>query len=316
MDADTSYWAMAAFMIVLGIGIGCCMQTLTINVQNTVAYADLGVATSGVTFFRTLGSSFGAAVFGTVYSNVLGNTLPAAIAASPGVNPAAAGTPKTLHAYPADQIAPIIDAYAHAIHIVFLAAVPVAVVAFVLALFLKEVPLRGTARAAASDVGDGFGMPENADSAQLLQAAIARLFQRKGRIAARAIMVESGTSLDVADAWCVGQVHVRTRVSGEATSLAVISRRVGVPTAVLEPAFANARQHGYLTNDGDLVELTEPGRREIEHLVATARAWLAEELSDWGADNDALMTQALQGMAEQFVQEDPELVPARALSAV
>jgi len=316
MDADTSYWAMAAFMIVLGIGIGCCMQTLTIIVQNTVAYADLGGATSGVTFFRTLGSSFGAAVFGTVYSNVLGNTLPAAIAASPGVNPAAAGTPKTLHAYPADQIAPIIEAYAHAIHIVFLAAVPVAVVAFVLALFLKEVPLRGTARAAASDVGDGFGMPENADSAQLLQAAIARLFQRKGRIAARAIMVESGTSLDVADAWCVGQVHVRTRVSGEATSLAVISRRVGVPTAVLEPAFANARQHGYLTNDGDLVELTEPGRREIEHLVATARAWLAEELSDWGADNDALMTQALQGMAEQFVQEDPELVPARALSAV
>jgi len=46
MDADTSYWAMAAFMIVLGIGIGCCMQTLTIIVQNTVAYADLGVATS------------------------------------------------------------------------------------------------------------------------------------------------------------------------------------------------------------------------------------------------------------------------------
>ena len=47
------------------------MQVLTIVVQSTVRYEDLGVATSGVTFFRTLGSSFGAAVFGTVYANVL-----------------------------------------------------------------------------------------------------------------------------------------------------------------------------------------------------------------------------------------------------
>jgi hypothetical protein len=105
-------------------------------------------------------------------------------------------------------------------------------------------------------------------------------------------------------------------VSGEATSLALISKRVGVPTAVLEPAFANARAHGYLINDGDLIELTGAGRDEIDNLVATARAWLAEELADWGADDDAVMTEALQGMAEQFVQEDPEMVPSRVLSAV
>jgi predicted MFS family arabinose efflux permease len=65
MDAATSYWTMALNMTVLGIGIGLSMQVLTIIVQNTVSYQDLGVATSGVTFFRTLGSSFGAAVFGT-----------------------------------------------------------------------------------------------------------------------------------------------------------------------------------------------------------------------------------------------------------
>ena len=79
------------------------------------------MATSGVTFFRTLGSSFGAAVFGTVYANVLSDTLPAAVAASPGVDPAAVATPEALHAYPADQIAPIVEAYAHAMHVVFLA---------------------------------------------------------------------------------------------------------------------------------------------------------------------------------------------------
>ena len=59
-------------MLVLGVGIGLSMQVLTIIVQNTVEYRDLGVATSGVTFFRTMGSSFGAAVFGTLYANQLG----------------------------------------------------------------------------------------------------------------------------------------------------------------------------------------------------------------------------------------------------
>jgi EmrB/QacA subfamily drug resistance transporter len=76
MAADTPFWQLAGSMAVLGIGIGCSMQTLTIIVQNTVDYADLGVATSGVTFFRTLGSSFGAAVFGTVYSTCSATSCP------------------------------------------------------------------------------------------------------------------------------------------------------------------------------------------------------------------------------------------------
>src|SRR4051812_8766895 len=172
---------MAVAMLILGIGIGSSMQILTIVVQSTVPYEDLGVAPPGVTFFRTLGSSFGAAVFGTVYANVLTDELPKAIAASPGVNPATVMTPEALHAYPAAQIAPIVDAYAHAVHVVFLAAVPVPIVALVLALFLKQVPLRGTARETASEVGEGFGMPESSDANQQLQMAIGRLLWRKGR---------------------------------------------------------------------------------------------------------------------------------------
>jgi len=76
LNAATPFWSMALGMLVLGIGIGLCMQVLTIIVQNIVDYRDLGVATSGVTFFRTLGSSFGAAVFGTIYANVLSHRLP------------------------------------------------------------------------------------------------------------------------------------------------------------------------------------------------------------------------------------------------
>ena len=65
MDAATSVGLSSLYMFVLGLGIGMCMQVLTIIVQNSVPYTQLGVATSGVTFMRTLGSSFGAAIFGT-----------------------------------------------------------------------------------------------------------------------------------------------------------------------------------------------------------------------------------------------------------
>jgi hypothetical protein len=58
-------------MFVLGFGLGMVMQVLTIVVQNAVQYRDLGAATSGVTFFRSIGSSFGVAVFGSIFSNEL-----------------------------------------------------------------------------------------------------------------------------------------------------------------------------------------------------------------------------------------------------
>jgi EmrB/QacA subfamily drug resistance transporter len=315
MDAHTPYWAMALSMLVLGTGIGLCMQVLTIIVQNTVAYRDLGVATSGVTFFRTLGSSFGAAVFGTVYSNVLKGSLPAALAASPGVDPRTVATPKALHAHPAAQIQPIVDAYAHAIHVVFLAAVPVAVVAFVLALFLKEVPLRDTSRAGTSDVGDAFGMPESGDSVHQLEVAIARLFRRKGREALPALAEAAGTTLDVSDGWCVAQVHIRSRVGAD-TSLAAIAHRVHVPAPVLAPAFQTAQDDGFLAGDEAQLRLTDRGQEEIDRLVEQTRLWLVSELSDWGAGDDAMLTQALTSMAKRFVDEDPGLPEERVPAAI
>jgi MFS family permease len=310
LDAHTPYWQLAVAMLVLGLGIGSSMQVLTIVVQSTVKYDDLGVATSGVTFFRTLGSSFGAAIFGTVYANVLGNRLPAAVAASPGVNPAAVATPAALHAYPAAQIAPIVDAYAQAVHVVFLAAVPVPVLACVLALFLKEVPLRGTARDAAADVGEGFGMPEGADANQQLQLVIARLLQRKGRRELPRVREESGAAFDASDGWAVGQVYLRSRL-GRAASLEEISGRYQLPPAVLHPAFDAAAGHGYLSVDGDELRITPAGEQEIAKLVQGMRAWLSSELADWGIDDEELAA-ALGDLATTYIEQAPELEPVGA----
>ena len=212
LDASSGTWIASLDMLVLGAGIGLCMQVLTIIVQNTADFRDLGVVTSAVTFFRTLGSSFGVAIFGTVYSNALGTRLSAAFAQASGLNPAAVATPKLLHAHPSAQIAPIVDAYAHALHVVFLAAVPVGLTRCVFALFLKQVPLRDSSRAGASDVGGGFGMPDSADSSIQLQSAIARLLRSQRPENLAALREASGSELNTADGWCVSQVHVRERL--------------------------------------------------------------------------------------------------------
>jgi EmrB/QacA subfamily drug resistance transporter len=308
MNASTSWELRALYMLVLGCGIGLSMQVLTIIVQNTAAYRDLGVATSGVTFFRTLGSSFGASIFGTVYANVLSSHLPAAYAASPGVDPTRTTTPEGLHSYPPGQITAIVVAYAHSLHVVFLAAAPVALAGFVLAWFLKEVPLRGSTRAGAADVGDGFGMPEHSDRVRRLELAIGRLSRKATRDDLIAIWREAGTRLGVADGWCLAQVHVRADL-GIRPTLEAIALRVRVPQEVLAPAFAATMKRGYLVDHDNVLALTETGQREVAQLVRARRVWLARELSDWGAEDDALLAEALDNIARRLLDESPALEP-------
>ncbi len=115
MGRNTSVWLESLYMLILGLGIGLAMQVLTIVVQNTVPYAQLGTATSGVTFFRTLGSAFGTAVFGTLYTNKLDPELAGALTQVQVVPPEVAADPEALRALPPELADPIIDAYAAAI---------------------------------------------------------------------------------------------------------------------------------------------------------------------------------------------------------
>ena len=152
-------------MLVLGVGIGLSMQVLTIIVQNTVEYRDLGVATSGVTFFRTMGSSFGAAVFGTLYANQLAPNLAQGGRASPAPTRPRSPRPPAVQALPPVQQAAVVAAYADTLQNVFASAIPVAVIAFVVALFLKQVPMRGLTRPGPSDIGPALRHPRPAHRA-------------------------------------------------------------------------------------------------------------------------------------------------------
>lgn len=306
-------------MLVLGVGIGLAMQVLTIAVQNTVDYADLGTATSGVTFFRTLGSSFGTAVFGTIYANALKPNLSDGIAAAaraggdPAVLTKAAQSPAGLHALPAAQSAPLAQAYADTLHTVFLWTVPVAILGFVVALFLKQVELRDTARVGSTDMGEGFAQPGAGDSANVLEFAVAKILHGAGPDTARRIVAASDTRLDMAGAWAVMQVELFTRMVGHA-GLGLIAARHRVPPEVLVPVFDRMIEEGYLTGDGHLFTHTAAGSREAAAINDAWARWLNERLDEHGArPDDRQLRAAVDRIAKQLLAEDlaQELSPEK-----
>ena len=150
LTETTTSVVLDVYFAVLGFGLGLILQVLVIAVQNSADYADLGVATSSVTFFRTIGGSFGVAIFGSIFSSRLAANLAAALHGTPlprGFSPASAqANPAALKRLPAALHADILHAYVLSFHTVFLGAVPVAAATFVLTWFLREVPLRAHVR--------------------------------------------------------------------------------------------------------------------------------------------------------------------------
>src|SRR6202522_1129403 len=144
MGVGTSSFLDSLYMLVLGMGIGGVMQVLVIIVQNAVPHAELGVATSGATFFRSIGGAFGTAIFGAIFSNVLvgnlarhlhGVHLPAGFSS-------ADATPSLLSHLPTAIHQGLVAGYAESIQTVFIVAVPIAALAFLATWLIPQVELR------------------------------------------------------------------------------------------------------------------------------------------------------------------------------
>jgi EmrB/QacA subfamily drug resistance transporter len=164
MGVGSSSWLDALYMVVLGMGIGGVMQTLVIIVQNAVPHSELGVATSGATFFRSIGGSFGTAIFGAIFSNVLVGNLARHLRGLPvtGRFSSALVTPARLGHLPPAVHQGIVAGYADSIHTVFLIAVPIAALAFLATWLIPQVELAQWPGAAAS-VPDAVVPPEALD---------------------------------------------------------------------------------------------------------------------------------------------------------
>lgn len=141
LKADSSYWLAAIGLYVFGAGLGFSMQLLTVIVQNAVEPRNMGIATSTITFFRTLGGTIGAALFGAVLNTRLAHHLAENLGTgkAPSVD---TNDVSAINGLPEPLKSQVIDAFASALHDVFISAIPIMIVAFVISLFIKEIPLR------------------------------------------------------------------------------------------------------------------------------------------------------------------------------
>ncbi|MFG2606874.1 MFS transporter [Streptomyces sp. NPDC048514] len=158
---DTDYWKMAIYMALLGLGIGMMMQNLVLATQNQVAPSDLGSASSTVTFFRSLGGAVGVSALGAVMSHKITDYVEDGVSTlSPKYQAALAGGSGSTDSIPdMDKLpAPIRtlleSAYGHGIADVFFIAGCLAALAFLITLFIKEVPLKTKGALAQSAEGE------------------------------------------------------------------------------------------------------------------------------------------------------------------
>ncbi|WP_030041878.1 MDR family MFS transporter, partial [Streptomyces resistomycificus] len=149
MRYDTDYWKIAIFMAVMGLGIGMMMQNLVLSTQNQVAPADLGAASSTVTFFRSLGGAMGVSALGAVMAHRITDYVKDGLTDlgpkyASAASDAGSGTSSIpdMDALPAPLRTVMESAYGHGIADVFLIAGAMALIAFFVTLFIKEVPLR------------------------------------------------------------------------------------------------------------------------------------------------------------------------------
>ena len=168
LDVDASRLASSVAMAVLGLGIGMVMPVIVLAVQNAVEHRDLGTATSAVNFFRSMGGTFGTAAAGAIFTASLHSSL-GRLAVSGAILDVSrlANSPQTIRQLPDSVAAGVIDAIASGVHAVLIAALPVAVLGFVLAWLLRELPLRETAHVGSAAFADEEGtaaIPDGSDS--------------------------------------------------------------------------------------------------------------------------------------------------------
>ena len=304
LDEHTSTALTSTYFFLLGISLGLILQVLVIAVQNSADYADLGAATSGVTFFRSIGGSFGVSVFGAIFSNRLASELASALHGVPlpiGFDIArAAADPELLKKLPPAIRAAVQHAYSLALHPVFLAAIPVAFVAFVLSWFLREVPLRTTSSVG---IGEGLGAaPPERSSVDEVERSLARLgsadLRRRGyeRLTAMA-----GLDLPAGSSLILTRLAKQGPVAGED-----LARQANVTVDYGRPYVDRLVSEGMVVRSNGTLMLTDAGHGAAERLFAARRESLRELLADWSPDEYAELGELLTKLSRALLGEDAD----------
>ncbi|MFH8474934.1 MFS transporter [Streptomyces sp. NPDC018000] len=280
LTETSSTLEMSMYFFVFGAGLGLVMQVLVLVAQNAVKYEDLGVATSGATFFRSIGASFGVAVFGTIFTNRLTGKLAAALAGRslpPGVSAEGlAADPRAIGRLPPALRTSVLHAYSTSITDVFVYAAPVVLVAFVFAWFLKEDKLRGSVTAPEPSETLASN-PVERSSYDECARALSVLATRAGRRQVyEEITKRAGYDLLPAASWMLLRIARHGTVAP-----ALLAEVAPVPLRVISAAARQLEERGLVRREGVQLVLTEAGTEVVVKLAEAREESMAELLGDW-----------------------------------
>jgi MFS family permease len=142
IGVDTPYWHIAVFGAIFGLGLGMTLSTIVVAIQNAVEMRDMGAATSSTTFFRSLGGAIGAATLGAVLNVRLAHYLTQEFGSEAGALSHDANDIQAMQRLEEPTRHMVLTAFTHALNDVFLICIPFIIIAFFIALALKEIPLR------------------------------------------------------------------------------------------------------------------------------------------------------------------------------
>jgi EmrB/QacA subfamily drug resistance transporter len=315
IDASTNTWVLAFYMFVFGVGMGLTMQVLVVAVQNSVSYEDLGVATSSSTFFRMIGGSFGTAVFGAIYATVFTRTFAPTLAKVPP-ELLRSFNPQTLNPALLDRLKSTaeglffylkyIDAVTHAVQVVFLVALPISFVAFLLSFLLPEVPLRRTVETV--DVGEVHGMLEHRSSLQEMELALERLSDRENRAELYHTLAQrAGLDLPPRSVWLLYRLDDQP-----ACTVDEVSQRLKVDPGVIQPGLDGLVSAGMVEerrrDDECHLYLTAAGVSAVDKLTEARRSGLTELLEGWNPEEHPEIVDMVKRLAHSLMADDERLV--------
>jgi EmrB/QacA subfamily drug resistance transporter len=273
MDERTGRPAQAVFMFIVGAGLGLTMQVLVLAAQNAVPYEQLGVATSSVTLFRSVGGSLGTAVLGAVFTARLRDALP------PGPGTATID-PQLVRGLPPQARATFLHAFTSALDTVFLVGAGVAVVAFAASWLIRERPLRETVTT--SDLRHAYGAPDDPTSLEEITRGLGVLAGRDRVLRfIEATAEEAGLPLDPRDVWLLVRLG-----EDPARDLDALAARQHVDPGALEQARARLQERGYVASPDGRWSLTPQGEDALERFTSARRRRLEELLSGWEPEHE------------------------------
>jgi MFS family permease len=298
LDVHTGTLLVDLYMLVLGLGLGFVMQVLVLAVQNAVDYANLGVATSTATLFRSMGGTIGVPIFGAIFANRLASNLSERLPPS-----VISKLPPHLGPSQIDQLPPAIrahyvEAYAGAIRPMFLIAAAIAGVAFGATWFLQERPLRETV--ADQGVGDSFAVPREITSLDELETRLSTITRKESsHVIYDRLVEDAGLDLSAQAAWLLLRIH-----SVAADDDLTLVSRLKVAETEIRPILDGLRTGGLV--EPDKPRLTPAGQAAADRLRQARCDRLQVLLADWEPERHSEVL----AMIDRFARSLAATVPA------